>query len=818
MAAQGHTVFIHDDGVVDVTRPPSPDMPIEAAEVVCAAGTAASAAVGISVAAAILGTSATSIAAMGGAAAKGSGASSGSVLSAALPVVMGAQRYSSSSGLSTDMSSTYRSAVSGMDWASGDVSKDGACMIPRGHNHTGGDEETDPPNPSKESCDALNTLLTAFASTMGGAVSLHVFVHFSWKYNVNRANSRNNPWFASTAPFLPYPQTFVFPGLMLLLTSVFLTGMVGNAGMMIAHAYVTNGVRTCDGRGCTCRALAATALAIELVYLVLTIRLLLRFGGVMRFNPGLWQPSEAVTDESNIKDPLFRTVYKIRKRVVSMLRKYDFHGDRMRGKFVRPKWDTMEPKRTQRLLDHPVTLMRDNPSDALDGYGFSLMLRASGSSASGTAFELVVLGAQVLVSLLNGIGTGLGLAPRTIGAIIHVSAVWLVQSITSVWILGWSPSNDRMVSLVVGLQFALEAGQTTLLSVYTYTHIPALEQASFVLAICALVAPIMLQLYDFSLVQMYKLMKGGFSFKDAIFAFIGLLALLPKVVLRLFGIQLGDHADQLNAAEKAGTDVSKFSENTSWKRAGKRDYGAGPAEMKRGLGGRLDVGVIPLNASRPALRRNGRELKRSGGGRLDVGLFPSGDNESNPLPAWAVQLQHSQSRRQLVNASSSRPALQNQSHRRSAERKPTPRSEEWHKLENKLARARASKIGERSKVEQIPDGPPPNLGRSNSVRRTNGQTLARAVTEVAAGDDDARLVSMSRASSRPSGSLRQASSKTIIAQGSKGASPLVRSTTASLLFPSGCISASREDMRRSLSREERASVLAKDISRAELGI
>ena len=700
MGAQGHTVFIHDDGVIDVTRPPSPEMPVEAAEAVCAAGTAASVAVGVSIAAAILGTSATSIASIGAATAKGaSGAASGSVLSAAVPVVMGAQRFSSSSGLSTDMSSTYRSAVGGMDWASGYVAKDSPCQIPHGHNFTG-DNEPDPPNPSELSCDALSAILTAFASTMGAAVSLHVFVHFSWKYNVNRR------WFNynSSVRFLPYPQTFVFPGLLLVLVSVFLTGMVGNAAMMISHAYITNGVKTCDGRGCVCRTFAVIALIIELVYLALTVRLITRFNaGVLRFNPEIWQTSEAVTDASKIKDPLFRSIYKIRKCVVSVFRVYKFQGDRMRGRFVRPKEDVMEPKRTARLLDHPCALMRDNPSDALDGYGFSLMLRASGSSTGGTVFELVILEAQVFISLLNGIGAGLGLAPRTVGAIIHVFAVFSVQSVTSLWVFCTSPSNDRLVSLVIGLQFALEAGQTVLLFVYTYTHIPALEQYSFVLALCALVAPIVLQLYDLSLVQIYKVMKGGFSFKDAFFAFIGLLALLPKIVLRLLGIELGDHADQLNAAEKAGTDVGKFSENASWNRANKRNNFAGPAELKRGLGGRLDVQVTRLNASfsRPALRRDGpAELKRGAGGRLDVRSVTQTQthhfDEAKPAqPAWAVALQQSQSRRQLNAASSSRPALRrdqrsvsrttpsrpgsamSQGRRSTEEQKPTPGSEEW---------------------------------------------------------------------------------------------------------------------------------------------
>ena len=180
----------------------------------------------------------------------------------------------------------------------------------------------------------------------------------------------------------------------------------------------------------------------------------------------------------------------------------------------------------------------------------------------------------------------------------------------------------------------------------------------------------------------------------------------------------------------------------------------------------------------------------------------------------------------------------------------SPTSYLWAQImENKLARARASKISvQRPKVASIPTGQPPdlqpgpsnqvafeigcayfpNLARSNSVRRTNGQTLSRADTDGAAGDDDARLVSSNSRASSARASLRQSPKtesgrgafgpRNLAAQGSKkNASPLVRSTTASLLFPSGCTRSSLETQG-SLTREDRASVLSKGITRAELGI
>jgi len=402
----------------------------------------------------------------------------------------------------------------------------------------------------------------------------------------------------------------------------------------------------------------------------------------------------------------------------------------------------LEPKRTNRLLDGLFVPMPANASDTLDGFGFSLMLRASGASASGTAFELVILEAQILISALNGFGAGRQFAPQSSASLAHLLVVLTLQLGTSAWILYTSASNDRMVSLVIAMQFALEASQTALLVIFSFSRLPALEHASLGLALCALAAPIALQFYDLSLVQIDKIMRGGFSCKSVLHLLVGLLVLLPKLVLRLFGIELGDHADSLNAAEKAGADVQKHSEAMGAQKLSEESERKGTEKPEKHLSWSSNVNeptqlkALRASASSPALRT------------------------STEKPGLLRTL----TSKPALRASSSRPALRSTkrlqigaeglvvTHKEviihkapdswhSADQYSRSRSDQWSHLEQKLARARASK------VTMIPMGLPP--GRDEVASDPDG-------------DQDTRLTAASRGSVEVSAFVRTKSSRLVL--------------------------------------------------------
>ena len=498
----------------------------------------------------------------------------GGAVASAMAIVMGAQRFAASSGVSADASPAYQSAVGATAWASGDfrAKADSNCgvaeiVIDGDIDDVDDEDPTIDPTvsgststpldsthldildlliPAASVCDSLARIMLVAAIAMVITLLLHALVLQLWKRTVNHRWYLLRRWrLVALRPvrFIPFPSIFVFPGLQLIIFSVFLTGLAQRAMTIVTAT-------SCSGDTCVaCLSLAWTALAMIAVFFAVAIRLLIMFN--IRYRSATWRLTQRAASSQAVNDPIFRMLSMLcslrHRLVVDLEGPKSERGDvviqRFHGKFERADADLREPARTERLLAAPCSFSRRVTSDAVDAYGYSLLARASGSSSRTASFELIVLGAQVTVGLINGIGSA--------EAKTRMVAVLIVQACSALWILLTLPSADRMQAVVVGMQFCLESCQTAFLLVD-----PAREQASIMCALGALFAPVVLQLYDF-FTQLLRV--KDMSCKTVLLTGVGVVCLLPKVVLRLLGWNVVD-SGVMDVAEHGGTDAHKLAE------------------------------------------------------------------------------------------------------------------------------------------------------------------------------------------------------------------------------------------------------------------
>ena len=504
-------------------------------------------------------------------------------MASGLTVIMGAQRFGASAGLLAEVSDAHRHALSAVKWASGDVHTTPFTCSP-----SDPDDDDMPPLPPpwtmwppaappspQRTCDLLFWMLVALAIAVFTTMVLHLIVHNSWKRRVNRkwyqyhsaapmsawlspmGDADHDPFRAAPhlqerhVRFIPYPSAFVFPGLQLVVISLFLTGLVQQALFILSSA---NGT-FCLTSSCPCYVLAYIAVAIAIAYILLAVALLSLLNRSYRGKT--WRPTIPVGKASMVDDPLFRALSNLRAR----MRWHDPVLMRIRGTFVRPEAETAEPARTERLLRRPYALGRANASDSLDAYGFSLMFRARGTTSGAASFEVSILTAQIAVGALNGLGAGLRPAAGSTGAMAQMLAVLAVQALASLWVSCTRPTADRCIAMVIGTQFALEGTQTALLLIYTFLMPrPALEAASFAVALSALCTPIALLAYDATIFQVAACLREGCSWKSVCSAALNVAWYLPRMVLLLLGIQVDYGADAV--AEHAGDDMQKIAERS----------------------------------------------------------------------------------------------------------------------------------------------------------------------------------------------------------------------------------------------------------------
>ena len=231
--------------------------------------------------------------------------------------------------------------------------------------------------------------------------------------------------------------------------------------------------------------------------------------------------------------------------------------ERLRGAFIRVRTENEEPARTERLLARPYSLARKVPSDALDACHIGLLSRAGGHSWRAAYFEVAILIAQLTVGALNGLGPGLGLLPGSAASVAQLVVIACVQVLSMLYTLCTSASYDRLMTLTVSLQFALEAGQTIFLLAFSFSSDPSLERASFTLALAAVFTPVILVCYDLFIVHVYQCAQRKSNWRDFITNAFFFVLMVPTIVLRLLGVNVSVKADEL--ASGAASDLIKLS-------------------------------------------------------------------------------------------------------------------------------------------------------------------------------------------------------------------------------------------------------------------
>ena len=135
--------------------------------------------------------------------------------------------------------------------------------------------------------------MVAFSIGVGISVMLVAGPYCVWARKLRKHS------FLSATPFRALPSAFVFPGLQLIVLTVFLTGMTVNAVTVIASGQS----RQCEGEVCKCRLYAYTALALSAIYLVVASTVLVWFNN--GHSTATWQPAAPVASPEAVEDPIF---------------------------------------------------------------------------------------------------------------------------------------------------------------------------------------------------------------------------------------------------------------------------------------------------------------------------------------------------------------------------------------------------------------------------------------------------------------------------------------------------------------------------------
>ena len=134
----------------------------------------------------------------------------------------------------------------------------------------------------------------------------------------------------------------------------------------------------------------------------------------------------------------------------------------------------------------------------------------------------------------------------------------------SVVLYAWlcKPSADRIMNLLIMSQFSFEAMSTALLLWGALQSEPSdseeLQSLSFVLGVLSLVAPVAQSFYDAVIVNIFKRLKGGFTWKGFFFSMMGLIVMIPTTVMRLVGGSCCDSAAAMSSSTAAGDDANKL--------------------------------------------------------------------------------------------------------------------------------------------------------------------------------------------------------------------------------------------------------------------
>jgi hypothetical protein len=219
--------------------------------------------------------------------------------------------------------------------------------------------------------------------------------------------------------------------------------------------------------------------------------------------------------------------------------------NRVRGDWTKSKEDVVEPDRTERLLAHPVVLLRPRAGDAIDGNKLLWLNRASGSyGISGILYEWLLLLIQLSIAILTGIGPRI--EPGSPEADAQMFAVICLQYGIAVYTMFGGPSADRIDNFVITAQYLTEGTCTLLLLVSGFPELfdlqPLIQMAVFLLLLFGMFIPILEKGYEAIVVQLIRCVYNmkGMSVTECCIAIVGFLAVIPSMLAALIGMDTGD--------------------------------------------------------------------------------------------------------------------------------------------------------------------------------------------------------------------------------------------------------------------------------------
>jgi len=339
------------------------------------------------------------------------------------------------------------------------------------------------------------------------------------------------------SPFRPLPGVFVFPNMQNLVMSLFVTGLVGKSIELLLDTNITCTIAQCRWPGL-------------IILVVVGLFFLSGFVTLLHFwwyySADSWEWFEPA-DLSEVDDPAFWLVSKIRLWCCpDRIRGKRFNlVNRVRGDWTKSEEDVVEPDRTERLLAHPMVLLRPRTGDAIDGNKLLWLNRASGSyGISGVLYEWLLLLVQLSIAILTG--TGSVIEPGSPEADAQMYAVICLQYGIAVYTMFGGPSADRIDNFVITAQYLTEGTCTLLLLVSGFPELfdlqPLIQMAVFLLLLFGMFIPILEKGYEAIVVQLIKCVYNmkEMSITECCVAILGFLMVIPSMLAALIGMDTGD--------------------------------------------------------------------------------------------------------------------------------------------------------------------------------------------------------------------------------------------------------------------------------------
>jgi len=300
----------------------------------------------------------------------------------------------------------------------------------------------------------------------------------------------------------PFPTAFVFPNLLFLPFWLFNTGLSEGATALFASGL------TCVGEGgqqllqetadCVAAgpmlALALAVLAAVVAVLAIGLHMLLHF---MRcFRADSWEGAEPAKDASKIDDPLFRLLGKIRARLGLRALHRELGG------WTTSEEDSVEPRRTERLLANLWTCTHATAADSIAAMEGHLLDSCSGHTTLALLFAWLTMLVQVFVGVMSGVGPYLTAGSRTadaqVATLAGVKISWAILLLS-----GITESVDSLGTYVAVAQFLSEGIAAAVLlfaqhsDIFNDENIPdELRGLSFFLLLIPVFLPVLQTYYD----------------------------------------------------------------------------------------------------------------------------------------------------------------------------------------------------------------------------------------------------------------------------------------------------------------------------------